>query len=337
MKGKALLGAALAVLLAAYAIVSLKSGPAGWQTRGLVVNAVEPLQHGGVRFRNPGIALAKELPAWVETAKRSQRLELSLSVRSLLPEQVGPARILTLSLSPYERNVMVGQQRADLVLRLRTAWTSPNGSIDGKPVARVPRVFLTNDWVDLRILVEPGRLRMMIGGELVVDEALPPRPFETWDPSHRLALGNELTGTRPWLGEIRRAVVRAGGSTENYADTSKLELPPHFLITGPPPKLVPLLELNWGDAINNLLLYIPLGLLLGFLFGAGSGERDRRVAIGALLLVATVSASMELLQFLFVPRRWPSVDDVIFNTLGGGLGLVLAPWMARRLGPAAGD
>ena len=91
--------------------------------------------------------------------------------------------------------------------------------------------------------------------------------------------------------------MRTGDSTESYTQTSELEFPPRFLITGRPPKLVPLLELNSKDAINNVILYVPLGLLLGFLLGSGSGERRWRVAFAALLFVAAVSASLEVLQF----------------------------------------
>jgi VanZ family protein len=67
--------------------------------------------------------------------------------------------------------------------------------------------------------------------------------------------------------------------------------------------------------------------VLGYLLNGASGERPRRILLGGWLFIAAVSVSMELLQFLFVPGRWPSVDDVIFNALGGGIGL-LAAWYA---------
>lgn len=229
---------------------------------------------------------------------------------------------------------MIGQEGADLVLRVRTAWTDVNGTIDGRPVARVPRVFLIDDWVDLHIVIEPGSFRVTVGDRQLADEVLPPQPLKTWDPSYQLALGNEFTNDRPWLGEIRRVVVRAGASTEGYADTSALEFPRHILITWQAPKLVPLRELNLVDAAKNFVLYVPLGCLLGFLLGTSSGGRRWRVALGALLVIAAMSASMEVLQ-VFLPRRWPSTDDVIFNTLGGGFGILLGLLIQQRLGAAA--
>jgi hypothetical protein len=253
-----------------------------------------------------------------------------------VPEQSGPARILTFSLNPYERNLTVGQEGADLIMRLRTASTDKNGMIEGKPVARVPRVFLTSDWIDLRIAIEPERIRIRVGDEPVIDEVLPFRPLETWDPSYRLALGNEATGDRPWIGEIQRVVVQAGHSDVRYNETSKLEFPRIFLITMKSPKIVPFLGMNQKDAIENIVLYIPLGFLLGFLRGAGHDRGHWAFVSGMLVLVAAVSAAMELLQF-FVPLRAPSIDDVIFDTLGGGFGLVLALWAAaavRRHAPS---
>jgi hypothetical protein len=322
----------IAAALALYAAVSLS--PYDWQVKGWVDNAAERLPGGGLRFENPGIALTKAAPAWVASAMRDDRLEISLRVRSLAPEQFGPARILTLSADPFERNLMVGQDGSDLILRLRTAWTDANGTIENQPVARMPGMFLEDDWVDLCILIEPGSLLIAVGDERLVSQALPPRPLETWNPSYRLALGNELTGDRPWLGEIGRAVVRAGDRTEDLAQASGLEFPRRFLITWQSPKLVPLRDLNLEDAVKNVVLYVPLGCLLGFLLGRSSRQGHWRGALGALLLIAAVSASMEVLQ-VFLPQRWPSVDDVIFNTLGGGLGLVLGLWAARRLAAEA--
>ena len=152
MKRRALVAAVLTAVLAAYAAVSL--WPYQWQVREQVVNGAEPLPDGGIRFRTPGIASTEAAPAWVPVAMHSDRLEISLEVRSLAPRQFGPARILTLSLDPYRRNLMVGQDGADLILRLRTAWTDANGQINGAPVARVPKLFLANDWVDLHVLLD---------------------------------------------------------------------------------------------------------------------------------------------------------------------------------------
>jgi hypothetical protein len=293
-----------------------------------VQNGARPLPGGGVSFPIPGIALARQALPWLEPALDSNRLELALQVRSLLPQQSGPARILTFSGNHREGNLTLGQEGADLILRLRTSGTDPVGMIAGEPVARVPDLFRTPDWVEVRVLIEPGLLRLSAGDHAVLERPLPRFPFATWDPSLHLALGNEVIANRPWLGEVRRAVVGSGGVQIDYADPDRLRFPGGFLRLATDPRLVPFRDLSAPDVARNLLMYIPLGFLLGLL-GAAGGRGRWQVVLGALLGAAAISLSMEVLQVL-VPRRVPSVNDLIFNTLSGGLGGLLAIWIGRR-------
>lgn len=82
----------------------------------------------------------------------------------------------------------------------------------------------------------------------------------------------------------------------------------------------PALERCWvcgargvADVIANVLLFAPLGVVL-FLRARRAG---RSVLLGALL-----SAAIELIQF-HVPGRDPSFGDLLFNTLGTGVGVLL--------------
>ena len=328
-RGRALRTIALAWVLVLYAAASL--WPYDWDGGRLVRNAATPLPEGGVGFPGPGIALARETPTWLETAIRTGRLALSLRVRPLAPEQFGPARIFTLSASPFERNLTVAQERADLIVRLRTPRTDANGRVEGEPVARVRDLFLTPGWIDLDVVIEPGRLRITVDGATRVEQALPRHPLVGWDVSHRVALGNEMTYNRPWLGEIARAVVRTGERSADHAAIRDLEFPKLLLITTKFPKLMPFRDFNPTDAVQNFAFYLPLGVLLGLLVGIGRRPRRWRVILGVALLVAVVSASLETLQLL-VPRRAPSVDDWLFNVVGGACGAMLASWSACRLG-----
>jgi hypothetical protein len=72
-------------------------------------------------------------------------------------------------------------------------------------------------------------------------------------------------------------------------------------------------ERGLANLIGNVLLFLPLGVLLG----AG---RTRPVRI--VLIVALFSSFIELTQHL-IPGRNPNPTDILFNTLGGVLGLVL--------------
>ncbi|HEU5218017.1 MAG TPA: VanZ family protein [Gemmatimonadales bacterium] len=86
------------------------------------------------------------------------------------------------------------------------------------------------------------------------------------------------------------------------------------------------------DLILNVILFIPLGLALGF---AGAGPR-RAALIGLI-----GSAAIELAQHSVIPGRYASLHDVITNATGAWLGaVIMAQWEQRtRLwrvaGPAA--
>lgn len=77
----------------------------------------------------------------------------------------------------------------------------------------------------------------------------------------------------------------------------------------------------------NVVLFVPLGLLVGVLFG-------RRHWAWAIALGCGVSATIELLQFLLLPGRFGTIDDVIANTLGALIGALMArsflAWRVRR-------
>ncbi|HEX7090762.1 MAG TPA: VanZ family protein [Longimicrobiales bacterium] len=94
----------------------------------------------------------------------------------------------------------------------------------------------------------------------------------------------------------------------------------------PPP--TPVLCLVCGDAglsdvLANIILFFPFGAAL-----AALGSRARR----ALLFGVTLSFSVELAQHV-IPGRDPSLSDVVFNTLGAGLGARAWRWVPLLLRP----
>ncbi|HSA79641.1 MAG TPA: VanZ family protein [Geminicoccaceae bacterium] len=324
---RAWLTLATATVLFAYAALLL--WPYEWEPAGYVENQAQSLPEGGIRFAGPGIARTPAPPEWVAAAMRARELEVQLEVRPLQAKQTGPARIMTLSLDHRHRDFTIAQEGAHLILRLRTPASSLNGTVDDAPVARVPDVFRSMRWVTLRLRIESGQLVLSVNGEVVARRSLPADPFENWDPSYSLALGNELTNSRPWLGEIRRAVVRAGDIEVDYARSSELETPKKFWLFPSTPRLIPFQYLIPRDLILNVILFIPLGVLIG----AWRGRRAGRVG-RAILLLAAISAGFEMLQ-LFVPGRVTSIDDVIANTLGGALGVLLVLWLSAPAASAA--
>jgi hypothetical protein len=86
-------------------------------------------------------------------------------------------------------------------------------------------------------------------------------------------------------------------------------------------------ERGVADALTNLILFLPLGAVLGI---AGTPLGRASLAAGAL------SAVIEMAQFV-IPGRDPSVGDVLFNTTGAVLGYLLVRHATNfvRLSPLA--
>lgn len=279
------------------------------------LNRAEALPGEGLAFPGEGAVESAAPPDWVAEAIRLQRIDVSILARSSSARQRGPARIFTLSHDPHHRNLTIAQSGSEMVLRLRTPWTTENG----EPEIHVPGVFGSRDWVDIGVMVRPGSLEVRIDGETRLRQEIPAAPLEGWDGSYRLALGNELTHDRPWRGEIRNAIVDAGGRQIDYATAAGLEIPPILWRPHRQPKLVPFRDIEPGDAVVNFLGFIPIG----FLLGVWLRNRQGLLAWRPILLVLALTVSLEAAQF-FTPDRFPSIDDVLLNLLGGTLGIIAA-------------
>lgn len=96
-------------------------------------------------------------------------------------------------------------------------------------------------------------------------------------------------------------------------------------------------DLGGTDFILNVLLFGPLGLSLGLLF-------PRRHL--AWLLPVVVSLVIELLQYRLIPGRSATLGDLLANSFGGGLGILIGVFhdflflphtrRARRLAAVSG-
>jgi hypothetical protein len=76
-----------------------------------------------------------------------------------------------------------------------------------------------------------------------------------------------------------------------------------------------------ADAILNVLLFVPLGLLLG---------HTRRAPLRAAALGFLISLAVESTQ-LFIPGRQPALGDLIWNTSGAVVGVFLYRAVIDRL------
>lgn len=255
------------------------------------------------------------------TVIESNELSLKIRLRSAEPRQGGPARIFTISADPYFRNLTVGQEDLDLVVRLRTPATSPNGL----PPYVVHDVFRSDGWHELDLLIEDNALRLTLDGSEVLAESLPKDALQSWNPELPAALGNELTWDRPWLGEITVAVIGSGIEEVDLLRTGSMKLPSGFwsgndwrLIH---PRSLFRTDRSTADLVLNLLCFIPVGFLL--------------VTVRSLPWSLKVSICLLAIGVLFVEAaqlcfagRYPSAIDWILNVVGTGFGAWLAYYLS---------
>lgn len=272
-------------------------------------------------FERPGIAYMRSTPEWLSSPSEINEAVVDLLVRASTINQDGPARIFTVSQNSSSRNLTVGQSMTDLVIRLRRSPATPNGT----PAFEVPGVFEVGAVVRITVSISDTRLEVSVDGQRRLSEPLSSSPFGFWSPDYRLALGNEMTFDRPWLGAIERAVVSVNGvSYDHLSDLSLGAFGRYYL----PRDLYPA-RFAWQlplvvDWVVNFVGFLPLGMLVAVMVSA------RGLALlSAGLLSAAVSAAVELTQ-MWLPWRFPGLSDVVLNLSGGALGALLLMMVTAR-------
>jgi hypothetical protein len=172
------------------------------------------LRRGGTfRITAPAL-IASDGPAkkLIDAIRASSEVTIEAWIEPQDTNQSGPARIVTLSENPSLRNLTLGQDNTRFELRLRSAASDDNGI----PATTAPEASAK---VGLTHLVfthaKDGTRRILIDGKLVTETRIE-GTLDRWDGDHRLAIGNELTGDRPWHGKLHLVAIydRALSDTE---------------------------------------------------------------------------------------------------------------------------
>jgi len=297
---------AIAFLVIIYALLALY--PFTWTPPQWVENSGNWSENQTLMFSDIGFFHGMPDRSWLNTIIQTGHLNLSLKVRSYSPDQQGPARILTISKDTRIRNLTVGQQYSDLVVRLRTVRTNLNGT----PNYVIPKVFRDENWHEIDLTVHAEQLRITVDGTVRIKDQLPTDPFRNWDKTLQLGFGNEFTWDRSWLGEIAWAKIQQ----TNYLAKSQLIRPNghlegnRFTFIG-----VPL------DLIVNFSGFLPIGYLTA-LWLKGPQKVRRTTAIWAC-----VTLLVELSQ-LFFGSRYPGASDWVLNVIAACLGaLAYTRWV----------
>lgn len=161
-------------------------------------NGVQITSGAGIKSTLPASKIYKAMmsgdgitiEAWVATKNITQK---------------GLARIVSYSSTTKRRNFTLGQSGKDLILRLRTTQTNLNGM---KPQARIKNVFKDGD-IKQHIVgtYDFSKEKIYINGKKRLEIPGSGGMFSNWNNSYFLILGNELRGSRPWLGELYLVAV----------------------------------------------------------------------------------------------------------------------------------
>ncbi|MCZ6681217.1 MAG: LamG domain-containing protein, partial [Candidatus Poribacteria bacterium] len=154
------------------------------------------------------VASAGAATKLIDTCRATNEITIEAWIKPQNTTQSGPARIVSLSADPYNRNFTLGQGGVGVGgtsynTRLRTTTTGNNGALlsltAGIINTALSHVVYTRDTTGLAKFylngVEVGS-RADIGGDL-----------SNWDTSFRFGLANELTQDRPWLGTFYKVAI----------------------------------------------------------------------------------------------------------------------------------
>ncbi len=165
----------------------------------------------GTLFRNDrlmitsAVTIASDGPARkiADAIRKSQEFSIEVWLKPLEIRQSGPARILSLSLDTSQRNFTLGQDNDRFDVRLRTTSTDDNGqpstsSPAGAASTRLSHVVFTRS--------ADGVTKLFVDGQ-VSTTGMVAGSFDNWNSDFRLSVANEVTGERPWRGDLHLVAV----------------------------------------------------------------------------------------------------------------------------------
>jgi HYR domain/Concanavalin A-like lectin/glucanases superfamily/Secretion system C-terminal sorting domain/PA14 domain len=131
----------------------------------------------------------------------TKELTLEAWVRPNTTTQSGPARIMTFSQDPSNRNFLLGQEQNDYVARVRTT----NGDLNGLPTVQSVDEINTSIQHVVYTLKADGKEQIYVDNELMYSGVR--SGAINFNPAYTFALGNEVTNDRPWLGDMYMVAV----------------------------------------------------------------------------------------------------------------------------------
>ncbi len=159
---------------------------------------------GGLLVHSPAVIISQSFPNELFAAiQRTNEFTIEAWIKPNDLGQDGPARVVSLSRDPSNRNFTLGQDSNRFDLRLRTSKRDRNGlpstaSTTGVVGLDLTHVVVTRD--------RGGQVRIFIDGNLD-QESKVPGELSNWDLRTHLTIANEVGGGRPWLGSFHRVAI----------------------------------------------------------------------------------------------------------------------------------
>ncbi len=301
---------------------------------------------GGLMFTPPATAYTEQPPAKLVGLRE---WTIALDLKTLPPLRLG--RILSYSLDDHNYNLNLEQYWDDLILRIRTGKDHRSREIGITAVAdpTSERRF------SLVITYDGQAVTVYVDGQKKAYQKIGTMDYPSWDPSYPLVLGSQANGENGWRGvfyglavvgqaahpdEVQRiltsklaAIVysfneQSGMKTSDLSAVNQTPMiwPARFIpyartILQSPRDYWP----KYGspsatDIVTNILIYIPIGYLLACWFQQRN-ERWSGLPVPVFLGFA-LSLTIEIVQ-AYLPTRYSSTVDVITNTLGTIIGVVI--------------
>jgi len=171
------------------------------------------IQNGVLKISgSTAIHSVNDLSIFAKAISRTNEITIEVWIQPENLSQKGPARIVTISKNPNERNVTLGQEGDHYDIRLRTTRTSTNG---------LPSVASPKKTVETRLQHvvysrdRSGMARLFVDGRMIEEQKVPGE-LQNWDGRYRLGLANEHGGDRVWKGDIHLvALFNRSLSTED--------------------------------------------------------------------------------------------------------------------------
>lgn len=152
----------------------------------------------------PGVFSPWPAESLIRAIKQSGQLTVEAWIVSANTDQKGPARIVSISRDTGSRNMTLGQDRSQFVLRLRTSETNEQGT----PELCTPEgSVLAGQLQHVVATYDGARATFYLDGQPVADTThfagdAGIGTLQNWDETMHFMLGNEFTGERLWSGAI---------------------------------------------------------------------------------------------------------------------------------------